>query len=243
MGWKMEPCPRCGGSKAIVAKLCRKCHGETTNSPICPSCGGKKSYDSKLCRKCQGAQGKSRKPCPGCGTRIQSAATQCRACYDKARAEKAAKYLCADCGQPTKQYASTRYAERCRDCDIKHRRYRPKKPCSVGGCLRPHQAKGFCVRHYQEHYRKVARGKGIGAIPFRLLALWPCQLCGYDRLRSAIHRLIPGAKGGQYVPGNMVALCSNCHREVHAGVAVAPSPPSETEILATRQGLLRSVNE
>lgn len=229
----MKPCPRCGGPKAVVAKLCRNCHGETTNSPVCPSCGGKKSYDSKLCRKCQGAQGKSHKPCPGCGTRIQSAATQCRACYDKARAEKAAKYLCVDCGQPTKQYASTRYAERCWPCEMQRRRERPKRPCSVDGCPRPHRAKGFCAVHYVQSYRPRPTGHFRGNRLRNILAYWPCQMCGYSDMPSDIHRLHPGSEGGKYTPGNMVALCVRCHREVHRGMKPAPPAPTEEEIRAT----------
>lgn len=238
----MEPCPRCGGPKAIVAKLCRNCHGETTNSPICPSCGGKKSYDSKLCRKCQGAQGKSRKPCPGCGTRIQSAATQCRACYDKARAEKAAKYLCADCGQPTKQYASTRYAERCMDCyRIYQAANRIQRPCSVDGCPRPHRAKGLCQVHYTKQYRPRPRGFFRGNRLKVILAYWPCQICGYSGMPSDIHRLIPGAEGGTYDVGNIVALCVRCHREVHRGLTPPPAAPTEEEIRATPAPLAPTV--
>ncbi len=207
MGWKMEPCPRCGGPKATVAKQCSRCYHETTNSPICPSCGGKKSYDSKLCRKCQGAQGKSHKPCPHCGTRIQSARTQCLACYNKARAEKAAKYLCADCGQPTKQYASTRYAERCRACHLQKQKTQGRQTRLSTG-LQMWKAK-------------------------RALAAWPCQICSYHLLVSDIHRLTPGHQGGRYVVGNMVALCVRCHQEVHRGLTPAPIAPTENEIRAT----------
>lgn len=233
MAWKKEPCPECGGPKSVISKMCRACLMQKSESPVCPSCGGRKTYSAKLCRSCQASEGRSFHPCIDCQARIQSSATRCRECYDKQRDLK--RYYCADCGKPTKQYASTRYAERCRECDTKHRRYRDKKPCSVDGCLRIHQAKGFCMVHYQATYRKQSRGKGIGAIPRKLLALWPCQICGYARLSSAIHRLNPGAKGGAYVPGNMVALCANCHREVHAGVTAPPEAPDEAAILATNQ--------
>ena len=46
-----------------------------------------------------------------------------------------------------------------------------------------------------------------------------CSLCGYNRLRPHLHRLAP-AKG--YILGNLVPLCANCHREVHAGVMTIP---------------------
>lgn len=241
MGWKTEPCPRCGGPKAIVAKLCRACHGETTNSPVCPTCGGKKSYDSKQCRGCQAADGRSHKPCPSCGKRIQSAATQCRECYDRGRTEKAAQYLCADCRKPTKQYASTRFAERCWPCEMKRRRVLPKKSCSVNGCPRPHRAKGFCSAHYQRSYRPRPTGQFRGNRLKNILAYWPCQICGYDRMPSDIHRLTPGAEGGTYIPGNIVALCVRCHREVHRGVTLPPAAPTEEEIRATPTPLAPTV--
>lgn len=230
MAWKMEPCPRCRGPKATVAKLCRTCYGETSNSPTCPRCGGKKSYDAMRCRACQGAEGKSHKPCPNCGTRIQRAATQCRSCYDKTRELK--RYYCADCGQPTKQYASTRYAERCRACNTRYRRSLVPKACSVEGCPRPHQAKGLCPVHYAQAHQRRPKGLFRHSLPKTYLASWPCQLCGYDRVKSDVHRLHPGKDGGTYVPGNMVALCKRCHYEVHQGVTLPPPAPTEEEIVA-----------
>lgn len=231
MGWKMEPCPRCGGSKAIVAKLCRKCHGETTNSPTCPSCGGKKSYDSKLCRACQAGQGKSHKPCPDCGKRIQSANTRCRECYDKTRELK--HYFCIDCGVRTRRYSSTSHAERCGPCERKRRRIpRGDDRCLVPDCLQPHAAKGFCQGHYRAVFRPERTGSRNTNLK-RALSRWPCQICGYSRMVSDVHRLFPGASGGEYVPGNMVALCVRCHREIHRELTPAPSAPTEDEIRAT----------
>jgi 5-methylcytosine-specific restriction endonuclease McrA len=34
------------------------------------------------------------------------------------------------------------------------------------------------------------------------------------------HRIHPGANGGRYVWWNLLTLCSNCHRRVHAGEIV-----------------------
>ncbi len=33
-----------------------------------------------------------------------------------------------------------------------------------------------------------------------------------------IHRIIPGEQGGEYVKGNVVSICSNCHRLIHNGI-------------------------
>jgi hypothetical protein len=175
------------------------------SSPVCPSCGGRKTHIAKLCRPCQGAQAKSFHPCPGCGKRIQRAAAQCRECYDKTRELK--RYYCEDCGLPTKQYASTRYAKRCRPCHLLTQKAQGRQT---------RMTKGF---------------QTWGAK--RVLAIWPCQLCGYSRMVSDVHRLVFGSQGGRYVIGNMVALCVRCHREVHRGLSEAPPAPTEEEIRAT----------
>lgn len=41
-----------------------------------------------------------------------------------------------------------------------------------------------------------------------------CSLCGwYGPLDS--HRLVPGKDGGEYVLGNVINICPNCHRLLH----------------------------
>jgi predicted restriction endonuclease len=45
-----------------------------------------------------------------------------------------------------------------------------------------------------------------------------CYFCGtedYNILDA--HRIIPGCEGGTYNWLNMLVICSNCHRKVHAG--------------------------
>lgn len=32
-----------------------------------------------------------------------------------------------------------------------------------------------------------------------------------------VHRIVEGQNGGQYVAGNTITACSNCHRRIHAG--------------------------
>ena len=34
------------------------------------------------------------------------------------------------------------------------------------------------------------------------------------------HRIVPGKDGGKYIPTNILCICSNCHRKVHAGEIV-----------------------
>lgn len=231
MVWQKEPCPRCGEPKVVIAKFCRKCVTETSDKPVCPQCGGKKYYSSKLCRPCKDKQATYWHPCPDCGKTIQQGSTRCLDCYNTARQHRQPN--CVDCGNPTKRYAATRAAKRCWACEMQRRRDRPKKPCSVDGCPRPHQAKGFCMVHYVQSYRPRPTGQFRGNRLRKILAFWPCQLCGYAGMPSDIHRLFPGAQGGLYTPGNMVALCVRCHREVHRGISHPPVAPTEEEIRAT----------
>lgn len=196
------PCPQCGGMKTRYAELCRSC-----------------SYETRT---------KSWGQCSDCSKRIRLPAIRCIACYDRNR--EATKPLCVDCGKPTKQYAHAYHAERCWPCDVIRRRSQPKRPCSINGCQRPHAAKGFCQNHYSAQYQPRPRGALRGGRAKLLLATWPCQLCGYSRMNSDVHRITPGSEGGRYTVGNMVSLCVRCHREVHRGLATAPIPPSEEEI-------------
>ncbi len=40
-----------------------------------------------------------------------------------------------------------------------------------------------------------------------------CQLCPEDRyVVLDVHRIRPGADGGEYTPDNTVVLCARCHR-------------------------------
>lgn len=50
-----------------------------------------------------------------------------------------------------------------------------------------------------------------------------CQLCGLPAPFTThegepfleIHHIVPLADGGTDTPGNVVALCPNCHRRIH----------------------------
>lgn len=45
-----------------------------------------------------------------------------------------------------------------------------------------------------------------------------CYLCGTENYEILdAHRIIPGSDGGKYNWFNMLVICSNCHRKVHAG--------------------------
>lgn len=229
MSRQKNTCPRCFGQKSIHASQCRQCLRESTNSKTCPVCGGQKNYASKLCRRCRSGRGHA---CQDCGSPLKGKGNhRCRECYEKSR--QRLPEICIDCGKSLGPYAYWKKAKRCLPCEMQRRRNLPKKQCSVSGCLRPHQAKGLCSVHYISAFRRQSRGLGIGSSLRKILSSWPCQLCGYAKMPSDVHRLVPGAEGGAYVAGNIVALCCRCHREVHRGLAKSPVAPSEAEIRAT----------
>jgi hypothetical protein len=42
-----------------------------------------------------------------------------------------------------------------------------------------------------------------------------CQICGWNLSKCDRHRIVPGKDGGEYVKGNVIIVCPNCHRLVH----------------------------
>lgn len=190
-------------------------------------CGHRVSLKGvRQCRPCRTAS--LFHGCIDCGKKVHQARQRCEACYRTFCESKKPK--CVDCGQPTKQYASEYFAERCWDCEVKRRRSTPERKCSVEGCGRKHTALGLCRSHYFIQHQQRQLGNHRGGALSRMLALWPCQLCGYSKMKSNIHRLVPGSQGGKYHAGNMVALCVRCHAEVHRGLTLPPQPPTEIEI-------------
>lgn len=41
-----------------------------------------------------------------------------------------------------------------------------------------------------------------------------CDICKSDKNLER-HRIIPGIKGGKYIPENIVMVCSTCHKQIH----------------------------
>lgn len=195
----------------------------------CPDCGGKMTRGSVRCRACWAKLNpRGQKPCADCGTLCRG--VRCLPCL-KAMREQALP-TCQDCGKTVARSTGRGAAKRCWNCDLKRRGTKPRRVCSVDGCERQHSARGLCRSHYQQAHTAV---KGGSRITKNLLRRHPCQVCGYNRAHSDVHRLVSGVKGGRYVPGNMVAVCANCHREVHRGLIAPPEPLTEEQILSTRQ--------
>lgn len=164
-------------------------------------------------------QARATKGCMDCGRLILPEYTRCQSCQrtsDRSR-------FCRDCGTRISHRAK-RGSQRCWPCFNKERQATAVKGCSIEGCERPHTAKGMCRTHYRTVWRKRYPRRGTQWNLRHWVGSQPCQLCGYSRLRSHVHRLIEGRNGGQYVIGNMVALCARCHEEVGRGLTPPPPP-------------------
>ena len=153
-----------------------------------------------------------------CGTPIRNVSEQCWRCYNETRNLR----RCLDCGGKLSNRGKRTL--RCQSCWIAYRTARPKKKCSVEGCPHPHKAKGYCIDHYQKFLQTPLNRAGEGRQLMNIVRAKPCQLCGYTKLHSHVHRLVEGKNGGQYEWGNVVALCARCHEEVHRGVTPPPKP-------------------
>lgn len=207
---------------------------------VCPRCSGPKMIKAAICATCRATSAEYRNRCEKCGKRVGEGQQYCLPC--KRQVFDLVPH-CVDCGGPIKrQYAKSQYAKRCWPCEVERRRKagaatRAAKPaCSADGCAKPSHAKGLCRYHYARQLQKRMgdlHGRQNKGAFMRLLALWPCQLCGYDRMKSHVHRVIEGRHGGDYLPLNIVALCARCHEEIHRGLSTVPTPPTAEEILAS----------
>lgn len=215
-------CGKCGTtitSHGRTTKLCRSCYQHVPT--FCATCGDAlpKYSPAVHCRKCWQARGPApQRPCDTCGKPLSrysnAAVTTCKPC----RIPPAPK--CEDCGKEMKRGTKSTH---CWECYTERRtKVSEKKQCTIPGCESPHAAKGLCALHYQRfRVTRTRTGRHIDTAGRVWVAQQPCQVCGYSRMRSEVHRFIAQ---GDYVIGNMVALCSRCHREVTAGLTTSPQP-------------------
>lgn len=213
-------CASCGNKvRHPETKVCRACFLKEHHAPgICTDCGIAFKFNKRrntLCRTCW----LKRHPvptCSGCNGKLTagsaSATGLCWACYTK----DAKPAVCLDCA---KELPNKSKGKRCWECWSKLRTSRERKTCAIAGCERPHQAKGLCLFHYQ-HERRRYLAPAIDRKARVHVGSLPCAACGYSDLRSEVHRLVPK---GPYIIGNMVPLCSNCHRKVTLGKMPSPS--------------------
>ncbi len=218
-------CGKCGAlitSHGKTTKVCKSCW--RVKPKFCATCGkGLPKYATGMqcieCWKARGAQ--PLRACVQCGqpmSRYTSPGyTVCKPC------RIGAAPACVDCGKPMKRGTKSIH---CWECYTGRRiKVAEKKHCTVPGCESPHAAKGLCALHYQRNRVTATRkGRRIDAGTRIWVAQQPCQICGYNRMRSEVHRPI---RQGDYVKGNMIALCARCHREVTAGITPCPDPLPE----------------
>lgn len=218
----VKKCGKCGVELTSHGKstgVCRSCY--KVQPKFCKTCG--KALDrytrAEQCRECWTTRGSQpTRKCNSCGKpmsryTISDTCKQCRAPEPK---------MCLDCG---KLLPRNSRSPRCWACHTEQRVITAtQKRCTIEGCTNKHVAKGLCAVHYEWlRGNKSRQGKYVDPPARVWVAQQPCQVCGYNRMRSHVHRPIAQ---GNYALGNMVALCARCHDEVHRGLT--PCPPALT---------------
>jgi len=110
----------------------------------------------------------------------------------------------------------------------------PLPPCRVPGCpeLQTPERNGFCAGHQElgeqlrqrGRFRSSARSRGYTKQYERtrawLLQQEPlCRRCreqGRIRLATQTHHIVPLSEGGTNEAANLMPVCDECHRELHA---------------------------
>lgn len=190
--------------------------GTRPHAPI-GKCGHPTWRGNGVCRSCYLAeQRKTIRHCQDCGKALprrgNDGAARCRECWRKMRAAEKARRVCLECGKPTAKTGTI--VTRCWECEAK-RRHANRVIVNLPGRVdrRTTNPEG---RNFRQQRKRAVTLRG-------LIGPLPCAICGYNKLKSRIHRIV--AETG-YVWGNVVQVCSNCHYEIHAGIT--PCPPATT---------------
>lgn len=163
-------------------------------------------------------------PTCACGATLSTKkAEQCRNCWMRDHMAKTSRPTCRDCKEPISWQVGHKGnpAARCMACHANYRRSLPKKGCSIEGCEGAHKARGLCKNHYMSVNIRERR-PWSGAKSY--VATLPCCICGYDRMRSHVHRL---KHQGGYEWGNCIPVCQRCHDEIIS--KITPEPVSGIE--------------
>ena len=224
-------CVDCGAGLRFAHSLrCRPCwmkiHTAQNGRPRCVDCGKPASWGPhERCQECwknlkaarREANAALAPKCTDCGGPISTKKTKrCRTCVSKANAEARSSYRCQSCGGPV----SSKSARQCQPCMIKALKSDAEaRICTAPHCGQKAKAKGLCRTHYRAAQRE-RQGPTTRNHKMRI-AKMPCASCGYELLRSHVHRVTPSLG---YTNGNMVPTCARCHVEIHAGIRPCPSP-------------------
>lgn len=138
--------------------------------------------------------------------------------------------LCKSCGKPF--LADSRELKRgnAEYCSLSCVAKAPKKlqqkqvckHCGTGFMSASKNAKYCSYSCKQKNYR--AKQKGISKDGFsikyyyKLFKNTPCELCQWDKTSRDLHHIIEVANGGTTELNNLMCVCPNCHRMIHANL-------------------------
>lgn len=103
---------------------------------------------------------------------------------------------------------------------------KPKHPCHHPGCPRLTESR-YCEEHTREYERygrnpetKKRYGRAWKRIRDSYVKTHPfCELCYQKGIlveTEEVHHKVLLSEGGTHDRGNLIALCSSCHRRIHA---------------------------
>jgi 5-methylcytosine-specific restriction endonuclease McrA len=112
--------------------------------------------------------------------------------------------------------------------------------CAEPGCPELAVRRGRCAVHLREQQRRRLRPDGWRATRLRRRVLRRDRVCRCCAARPSqiAHHVQPIEAGGDDSESNVIGLCGECHRAVHAAVLDAHAAPALAELwqAARRQG-------
>jgi 5-methylcytosine-specific restriction endonuclease McrA len=104
--------------------------------------------------------------------------------------------------------------------------------CAEPGCFELAVRRGRCRLHLRKQQRRRLRPSGWKSSRLRRLVLARDRVCRCCAARASqiAHHVQPLEAGGDDNERNVIGLCSECHRAVHAAVLDAHASPALAEL-------------
>ena len=111
-------------------------------------------------------------------------------CVAKVPKQLQYKQICKHCG--TEFMSASKNAKYCSD-SCKQKNYRAKQKAI--------SEDSFSIKHYYKLFENI-----------------PCEICQWDKTSRDLHHIIEVSNGGTNELNNLLCVCPNCHRMIHANL-------------------------
>ena len=103
-------------------------------------------------------------------------------------------------------------------CEICGERFERKTSIRKGRKITCNNCKNKAIHSNKDLQNLLeASSRTVSKILYRLKV--PCSLCGWNKATCDIHHIISKKAGGNNSNENLIIICPNCHREIHAGTS------------------------